>query len=244
MSLASFGSGILYATPSGANPTPVQFGALQDVTVDLSRTTKTLFGQFQQALAIGGGELKATGKAKIGYINGAIYSSLFYGVASSAGTVLLASNEADSVPASTPYTVTTANSANWTNDLGVTYAGQTKPLQRVASAPAAGQYSVAAGVYTFAAGDAGKAVSISYEYSNASSGQTISVGTILQGVQPIVTIDLYRGFNGTGVRERYWACVCSKLSTPSKMADFGINEFDFEAFTDGSGRFHTIYTDE
>src|SRR5690242_4563626 len=101
MSLASFGSGILYATPSGATPTPVQFGALQDVTVDLSRTTKTLFGQYQQPLAIGGGELKASGKAKMGYINGAIYANLFYGVTPSTGTVLLASNEAGTIPAAT-----------------------------------------------------------------------------------------------------------------------------------------------
>lgn len=245
MSLPSFGSGILYATPSGANPTPVQFGALQDISIDLSRTTKSLYGQYQQPLAIGAGELKATGKAKMGYINGAVYASLFYGVTPSTGTVLLVSNEAGTIPASTPWTVTVANAATWTTDLGVTYAGQTAPLTRVASAPTTGQYSVAAGVYTFSTADANKKVAISYEYTSASTGSTISVGRILQGVQPIITIDLYRGFNNTGIRERYWNCVCSKLSTPTKLADFGINEFDFEASADPvTGNYHTIYTDE
>ena len=62
-------------------------------------------------------------------------------------------------------------------------------------------------------------------------------------MQPIITIDLFRGFNGTGERHRFWACVCSKLSLPTKLADFAISEFDFEAFTDTSGRFHDIYTD-
>lgn len=243
MSLATFGSGILYATPSGANPTPIQFGALQDVTVDLSRTTKTLFGQYQQPLAIGGGELKASGKAKMGYILGGIYANLFYGVSASTGTVLLASNEAGTIPAATPWTITVVNAANWTADLGVTFAGQTKPLTRVASGPTTGQYSVAAGVYTFAAADTGKAITISYEYTQASVGQTVAVGTILQGVQPIITLDLYRGFNNTGERHRYWAAVCSKLSAPTKLADFAINEMDFEMFTDSSGRFHNIYTD-
>jgi hypothetical protein len=37
-------------------------------------------------------------------------------------------------------------------------------LSAVASAPSTGQYSVAAGTYTFNAGDAGAAVAISYGY--------------------------------------------------------------------------------
>jgi hypothetical protein len=238
--LGSFGSGILYATPSGGTPT--QFGALQDVSVDLSRTTKTLYGQFQQPLAIGGGELKASGKAKMGYINAGVYANLFYGVGLSSGTVSLAQNEPHSIPSATPYTVPVTNSATWVKDLGVTYANG-NPLTLVASAPAAGQYSVAAGTYTFAASEEGAAVNISYEYTNASSGSTVAVGQILQGVQPIITIDLFRGYNGTGERHRFWAAVCSKLSMPTKMADFGISEFDFECFCDSSGRFHNIYTD-
>lgn len=240
--LGSFGSGILYATPSGANATPIQFGALQDVSADFSRTTKTLYGQAQQALAIGAAQIKATGKAKMGYINANIYANLFYGVPVATGTVKLAQNEAGTVPAVTTYTITVANSATWTTDLGVQYTSG-NALTKVASAPAAGQYSVAAGVYTFAAADASAAVLISYEYSVAASGSTVSVGSVLQGVQPIITVDLYRGYNGTGERHRLWACVCSKLSIPTKMADFGISELDFEAFLDSSGRFHTVYTD-
>lgn len=240
--LGSFGSGILYATPSGANATPLQIGALQDVSADLSRTTKQLFGQNQQPLAIGAGELKASLKAKMGYINAGVYASLFYGVSTSTGTVSLAQNEAHSVPASTPWTVTVTNSAQFSKDLGVTYANG-NPLTLVASGPTAGQYSVSAGVYTFATADANAAVLISYEYTSASTGSTVSVGTVLQGQQPIITVDLYRGYNGTGERHRFWAAVCSKLSIPTKMADFGISELDFDCFVDSQGRFHTIYTD-
>ena len=240
--LGSFGSGILYATPSGANATPIQFGALQDVSVDLSRTIKSLYGQGQQALAIGAAQLKATGKAKMGFINAKIYSDLFYGVATSVGTVVLAQNEAASVPASTPWTVNVVNKTTFTTDLGVTYAGGAV-FTKVASAPTVGQYSVAAGIYTFAAADVGAPVLISYEYTSAATGTTLAVGSVLQGVQPIITVDLYRGYNGVGERHRFWACVVGKLSIPTKMADFGIAELDFEAFTDASGRFHTIYTD-
>lgn len=238
----TFGSGILYATPASGG-TPLQFGALQDVTVDNSRSVKSLYGQFQQPLANGAGEMKASIKAKMGYLSGAVWASIYYGVTPSVGTVLLAQNEAHSVPAATPYTVTTTNSADWTVDLGVQYANGT-PLTMVASAPSVGEYSVAAGVYTFAAADVGKAVLISYEYTNATSGFTIPIGTVLQGVQPIITLDLYRGFNGTGERHRYWAAICSKLSAPTKLADFGINELDFECFVNPSnGLFHTVYAD-
>ncbi len=240
--LGSFGSGILYATPSGATATPIQLGALQDVSADLSRTVKSLYGQNQQPLAIGAGELKASLKAKMGFINAAVYANLFYGVSIATGTVSLAQNEAHNVPSATTYTVTVTNSTTFAKDLGVTYAGG-NPLTLVASAPAAGQYSVAAGIYTFAAADASAPVLISYEYTNSTSGSTVSVGTVLQGVQPIITVDLYRGANGTGERHRFWATTCSKLSIPTKMADFGISELDFEAYVDSQGRFHTIYTD-
>lgn len=240
--LGSFGSGNIFLTPSGANATPIQVGALQDVSVDISRTVKKLYGQSQQPLKIGAGELSAAIKSKMGYLNGKLYHDVFYGVSSSTGTVKIAVNEAGTVPAVTTYTVTVANSANFSQDLGVTYADGSL-LTKVASSPAAGQYSVAAGVYTFAAADASTKVLISYEYTDATNGSTASVGVIAQGVQPIITLDLYRGYNGTGERHRFWACVSSKLTLPTKLADFGIAEMDFDAFVDSQGRFHDIYTD-
>lgn len=75
--------------------------------------------------------------------------------------------EAASIPGSTAYEVTPlAPWGPWQSDQGVTYANGT-PLVPVPSSPSAGQYSVAAGVYTFAAADAGKAVLISYGYTPA-----------------------------------------------------------------------------
>lgn len=241
--IMSFGSGLLFATNTAANSTPVLFGALQDVSLDVSGTTKSLFGQNQFPLAAARGETKLSGKAKLGIMNGLLYSSLVFGVMASVGTVKVAYNEPAAVPASTPFTVTVTNSSTFGEDLGVINASTGLPLTKVASTPATGQYSVSAGVYTFAAADTGMAVLINYTYSSASAGATISVGNPLQGVQPTFTMIVSRGYNNTGERYKLWSCISSKLSLPTKMADFAISEFDFEGFADAAGNTMTLYTD-
>jgi hypothetical protein len=74
-------------------------------------------------------------------------------------------SEAATVPAAPgPYTVTAAAPFGpWASDAGVAYADGTA-LGAVTGSPAAGQYNVSAGVYTFAAADAGAAVLISYGF--------------------------------------------------------------------------------
>lgn len=73
--------------------------------------------------------------------------------------------EAASVPAAPgPYTVTAvAPFGPWANDAGVAYANGAA-LAAVAGSPAAGQYNVSAGIYTFAAADAGAALLLSYGF--------------------------------------------------------------------------------
>lgn len=239
----SFGSGLLFATNTAANSTPILFGALQDVSLDISGTTKTLFGQNQFPIAAARGETKLAGKAKLGQVNGLLYSSLMFGVASSVGTTKVAYAEASAVPASTPWTVVAANSATFVDDLGVINATTGLPFTKVASAPATGQYSVSAGTYTFATADANTAILLNYTYTSASAGVTINVGNPLQGVQPAFSMILSRGYNNTGERYKLWSCISSKLSLPTKMADFAISEFDFEGFADASNRTISLYTD-
>lgn len=70
--------------------------------------------------------------------------------------------QAATIPASTPWQVTVSGAASFSCDHRVAFSSGTA-LTRVASAPAAGQYSVStAGTYTFAAADANKAVNITY----------------------------------------------------------------------------------
>lgn len=75
-------------------------------------------------------------------------------------------DQATSVPGTGPYQVTVTRAASFSVDRGVSYTGGAA-LTKVTGAPAAGQYSVdpATGIYTFAAADAGAAVTISYSYN-------------------------------------------------------------------------------
>lgn len=73
-------------------------------------------------------------------------------------------NEAQSVPAGTPYNITAKQpNGAWTSDQGVSYAtaGQ---LTAVTGTPTAGQYSVNGGAYNFNSQDSGKAILLSYGY--------------------------------------------------------------------------------
>ena len=74
-------------------------------------------------------------------------------------------NESWTVPASPgPYTATVAAPFGpWASDAGVTY-NNDLPLTAVTGTPAAGQYNVSGGAYTFAAADAGANVLISYGF--------------------------------------------------------------------------------
>jgi len=234
----AFGSGVLIATPSGATPTPVQFGTLQDVSIDIDAESKKLFGQYQFPVAVGRGQAKITGKAKFANIDGGVYNSIFFGTTQAAGQKLWSYNEAGTV-GSSPYTVTVANSAAFDADLGVNYASTGTPLTRVASAPTTGQYSVAAGVYTFAAADTGKAVLVSYSYTQTASGSGFksTISNNLMGVAPTFQIDFYQtnpNVSGAQWSLRLYACMASKLSMASKNSDFIIPELDFEAFANSS----------
>lgn len=232
----AFGSGVLIGTPSGANPTPVNFGLVQEVTVDFTSTNKPLFGQNVYPVAVGQGTRKVTGKAKVAKISGLAMGSLFFGASLSAGQVATAFGEVGSIPA-TPYQVTVSNSATWTADLGVIYSATGVPLKRVASGPATGQYSVAAGVYTFAAADTLLGVLISYNYTISATGQQMLMTNPLLGATTTFGVNLYGvdPTTGLGYSLQLYACASNKFSFGTKLEDFVMPEFDFDCFVNAAG---------
>ena len=243
-----FGAGKLIATPTAdaagnaiAVPTPVTIAVLQDVSVDFDYDTKTLHGEKQFAVAVARGKAKIGWKAKSGDFMAAALGSLLLGSQPTASRKAAVVDFATTVPASTPYTVTIAppSSGTFVADLGVTNALTGAALTRVASAPAAGQYSlvVSTGVYTFAAADTAKAMLISYEYavSSDTTAQLFAISNNLMGYTPTFSAIFYNEYSGKKLVMKLNANVMGKQGLPFKNDDFVMTDFDAESFADASG---------
>ncbi|MDR3461520.1 MAG: hypothetical protein P4L76_04295 [Beijerinckiaceae bacterium] len=236
----SFGSGVLIGTRTDiANATPVNFGLVQEVTIDEAASVKELYGQFQHPIALARGTIKTTGKAKVARISGLAFANLFYGATPAAGQVATSFAEIATIPASSPYTVTPVNSATLVDDAGLVYAATGLPLVKVASSPVAGQYSLVGGVYTLSASDAGKVVLATYTYSLPTSGQNYVVSNQLTGTTPTFSAHFFTTFQGQTVSLKLNACTSSKLSFQTKMEDYVLPEFDFSCFADATGTIMT-----
>jgi hypothetical protein len=244
--MINFGTGKLIAVPTQdalgntiANPTPVVLGVLQDVSVDLSVELKTLYGSNRYPIAVGQGKAKPEIKAKYADISGAALGSLFFGKAATAGIRGVAFDVAGQVPAGSTYTVTPTvpNSGTFIADLGVVDVLTGAQLVRVASTPAAGQYSVStAGVYTFGAPSASKHMLFSFEYSASStSGQIFNMTNDLMGYTPSFSILLQSSYQGKTLITKFSKATSGKLSLPMKNDDFTISEFEATAYDDGTG---------
>lgn len=239
-----FGAGKLIAVPTNdatgaaiANPTPVQLGVLQDVSLDLSVDLKTLHGAGKYPVAVGQGKGKTDIKAKYANINGGVLGSLFMGRSSTAGIKSAVFDFAAAVPGTGPYTITVVppSSGTFVADLGVIDATTGNPMTRVASAPATGQYSVSAGVYTFAAADTAKAVLLNYEYSATSTtAQTFNLTSDLMGYTPSFSMLLSQQYDGKTLVVKLNRCVSGKLNLPLKNDDFSMFDFEATAFTDAA----------
>lgn len=251
----AFGTGVMWATPSIdangntiANPTPVQFGELQDSQVDISRDLKELIGQNQFPVAVAAGKGKVGIKSKFARINGQILDTVFSGQGYTSGTLTAINNDTTgaAIPAS-PYqlTVTPPGGGTFSRDLGV-IDWNGGPMQKVASAPTTGQYSVtAAGQYTFAAADTGKLVFINYVYTTSRAGaKAVSFQNLPMGQTPIFGLDLTVGYAGKSVVWRFPNCVSGKLTFGTKQDDFTQIDLDIAAFADSNGRVFYEYAPE
>jgi hypothetical protein len=246
MTQYAFGIGALIALRNDTvNPTPAQFGTLQEVQLDLSFTVKELTGQFQAPAALARGGLKITGKAKAARISAANFNNIFFGQTLSTGNTLTQLNEAATVSSGSTHTVTVANHANFVADLGVAYATTGSMLTPVTSGPALGQYTVNSntGVYTFAAGDATAPLLITYTYTIA-GGLSLSLSNQLMGAAPTFSLVLSEQYQGKTMNLQLNSAISSKLALAFKNEDFMIPEFDFVAAADAAGNIGNIWLSE
>jgi hypothetical protein len=230
-----FGSGVVNVARNDiANGTPLNIGLVQEVAVDFSGSLKPLFGQYKFPIAVGAGTQRITGNAKVARISGRVLNDTFFGQTLGAGNNTEAIGEAAVIPG-TPFQVTVANTATFVSDQGVIFAATGLPLKKVASAPAAGQYSVSnAGLYTFAAADTAAAVLISYVYGVAGTGQSIPLNNQLIGTGPTFGLVLYMGWGAAYAVLELYSCMSPKVGMGTKLEDWNIPQIDFEAFANAA----------
>lgn len=245
-SMSAFGPGAMIVKNAlVANPTPFNIGYCQEFSLDFAGSIKELYGQNQFPIDVARGTVKVSAKAKSAVISGGAWNTAFFGMAMVAGTKAWALEEAGTVPG-TPFTITVANGANFNEDLGVKFAATNLPLTRVASAPAAGQYSVntTTGVYTFNTADTAKGVLISYAYNISGSGQTLSITNQILGASPTFQLDFWTVRSGKAMMARFPRCQCPKLSFATKLEDFVNPEFDISMYADPTGNIGTLFFPE
>lgn len=231
--MINFGVGQLVLNPGGSNPTPVQLAILQDVELDINFTEKELYGAYQLPMDVARGESKITLKAKEAQISSLLIGSILTGSTSASGYTSSAINEAGTVPGSVAYTITVANSATFVADCGVVDLTAGIVLQ-AAGAAAPGKYTVAAGVYTFDASAASHKVWISYTYTVAASGNTITYNNQLMGQGTVYSATLYNIFRTKVVGWKFLAVTVPKLNIPMKNNDYTITGVDLSVYASPS----------
>ena len=229
-----FGAGRFFGINNVTNPTPMRPYLVQDQSVTFKRDVKDIYGENQLAADVASGTLGVTGKVTFGTSNARLFADLLFADAGGIGQINESDGELGVVAGTTPYIVTVANSATWTVDLGVIAVATGARYARVASGAeiAGASYSVAAGVYTFASGDEGKQMKISYLYGVAGTGETVTLTNQKQG----------KVGNFTSVMVFPWgteqdvltlnSCLLSDTEISSKMADYAKPTLGFSAACD------------
>ncbi len=121
-------------------------------------------GPIGVGFVLDGGEAPPPGRMQRLSLRGRRFAHGLQNVAISYTAGYQISGETTVAPAGAPYSVAAlAPYGDWASDGGVAYAGG-GALTLVAANPGAGQYSAANGVYSFAASDAGAALSLTYGY--------------------------------------------------------------------------------
>jgi hypothetical protein len=237
-----FGSGVLWATPMQdalgnaiANPTPFQFGILQDIGIDASYEEKLLYGPNSFPVDSGRGKGKIGLKAKFANINILPFAAAFFGQSALTGLITSIKDEYGQAVAAT-VTITPPAGANFFANLGVRTDANGTPMIRVAATPKPGEYTTdGAGEYTFNAADVGKTAFFDYQHIATTAGKLLTVQNLPMGLTPTFSLDMSMARNGKVMTLKYPKVTSSKLAMSTKQEDFMIPELDMSALSDDNG---------
>jgi hypothetical protein len=146
-----------------------------------------------------------------------------------------------------PPTATAANGGTFDLDLGPLYSETSEPLTLVTGTPTlSGTYAVnnTTGVYTFSPADQGVGVLLNYTYTDASTGFRILGTNLLMGATPRFEAVFTQNYGGNSTTLKLLACTSSKLTMPTKIDDYVINEIDFMAYANAAGNVFELSTSQ
>ncbi len=242
-----FDSGTLWARPlidgrraPQADLTPIRLGNLKGIELNVEMELNPARTPHQFKVNMAAGEKEIRGTASLGAFSSRAINQLYFGEQAGVGARLIKNDDRADIPG-TPFqiTPTVPSSGTWESDLGACFTTDGTALTRVASSPAAGEYSVAAGVYTFNSADTTKEVSISYIY-DISGGEKISVVNQFKDLAASFEIILQGRYNDRQVTWILNKCVADAFSLPSTTEAFLVTDFEFEAIADLNGNVGTI----
>lgn len=201
------GQGPVFAASSATLPSGLAGDAPYWVIVVDSNTIQ-LASSLPNALAATAVSLGSTGTGSLTLTKGfAVYETVA---------------ETHSVPGTGPYTVTVSHAAAFLSDGGVTIAGAA--LLKVPSSPATGQYSEAAGVYTFNSAQASASAVITYTYQATPSNVSITrPNQLVFGVAPAAGTIITADFD-------YWF-VCRFLEDKAEFNKFMFKLWEMQKLT-------------
>lgn len=239
---ASFGIGHVGAIDDSVTPNQAYgIAIVKGIAIEFKASTKPLKGNLLIAVDQAIDSVDITGKIQSQDSLAFVAPLIIPGTTSATGREKFA-RQSTLIPG-TPFTITVTNSATWATDLGVVNLTTGKRMTRVASAPAAGQYSVAAGVYTFASAEG--TVVIEYSYTDASTGKTRTFTNAAVGASSGYQLKVFDPQGGT--RESGYFFPSVKFGSGSggmKIDDWSDTSLDFAVNADSTGKVFDIYSDD
>ncbi len=216
------------------NPTPTMLGfsTQQDMSVSDKMKIETIRGPYKFAIAAA----QSSGDLEIDInftaINLDMINKVFRGQTTTAGLTAIYEDPVGQAVAAT-ITLTPPNSGAWSYDLGVWKADGTQ-MKRVASSPAVGEYSCAAGVYTFNATDVTAGFTIYIRYCYTATSTTAQRATVINtpvGITSYSQLDLLQYDNlGRLWHRKYYKVVCGEFIRKTKQDSFAQCSCKFMAF--------------
>jgi hypothetical protein len=192
-----FGSGVLFGNPNAgnlaANPTPIKFGVLQEVTIEFKSDLKKLYGQKQFPVAKARGKIDVTGKGKIAVLDLESLNQLYFAQVATTGVQRPSGDESIATATTVHPSNTKAPAGTLIQVLSVQNGSTGATMELVGSAPAVGQYtftqattggSPTAAAFGLNASETATSIVVNYLYPDASNGKTVTLTNQLMGYAP------------------------------------------------------------